>query len=113
MSKLKSSDGNVQDTHDENPSGGGSLDIIRSLLGGSLQKTPGTEVAYDIDSTSYSVVKYSWDHKEKIYGEDAFIHHSVWPNNEDYVSLVNKPRDMIGLGALDDSIISSDFPDDK
>ena len=61
MSKIKYSAGSVAAIHDENPSGGGCLDIIRSLLGGSLQKTPGTEVAYDIDPTSYSGEQYSWD----------------------------------------------------
>ena len=52
MSKLKYSAGNVAATHYDNPSGGGSLDIMGSMFMGSVQKTPGTEVADDIESTS-------------------------------------------------------------
>ena len=48
-----------------------------------------------------------------MYGKDAFVSQSVWSDNEDDVSLGNKPRDMMGLDALADNIISADFTDDN
>ena len=49
----------------------------------------------------------------KRYGEDTFIYQSVWSNNEYDVSLGNKPRDVMGIGALAENIISAKFPDDN
>ena len=48
-----------------------------------------------------------------MYGKDAFVSQSVWSDNEDDVSLGNKPRDMMGLDALADNIISAEFTDDN
>ena len=47
-----------------------------------------------------------------MYWEDAFVCQSVWSNNEDDVSLGNKPRDTMGLDKLDENIISDEFPGD-
>ena len=55
MSKLKSSAGNFVAAYDENPPGGEILHLMKILFWGSVHKTPGTEIAYNRDSTSYSV----------------------------------------------------------
>ena len=47
MSKLKYFAGHVATTHDENPAGGGRLNMTGILFLGSVQKTPGTEVTDD------------------------------------------------------------------
>ena len=36
----------------------------------------------------------------------------MWSDNEDYVSLDNKPRDVMGLDAIYENIISAESPDD-
>ena len=41
-----------------------------------------------------------------------FICQSLWSSNEDDVSLVNKPRYVMGLHAFSDNIISAKIPDD-
>ena len=76
-----------------------------------MYKTPGTEVIDNRNSTSYSGAESSWAPSEK-YGGETFVHQSVWSDNEYDVSFGNKPRDVIGLDALDDNIISDNFPDD-
>ena len=48
----------------------------------------------------------------KMYGEDKFVCQSVWSNTEDYVTLSNKPYDLMGLEALPDNIISDYFSGD-
>ena len=48
-----------------------------------------------------------------MYGKDTFVFHSVWSYNEDDVSLDNKPRDVMGLEALADNIVSAEPPDDN
>ena len=37
----------------------------------------------------------------------------MWSNNEDGMSLFNKPSGVIGLYALSDKIVSAEFPDDN
>ena len=37
----------------------------------------------------------------------------MWSSNEDYVFLGNKSRDIMGLDAISDNIISDEFPDDN
>ena len=58
MSKLKYSTGNFAATHDENPPGGRSLNLMGSLFLVSVQETPGTEVAHGRDSNYYSGTEY-------------------------------------------------------
>ena len=36
----------------------------------------------------------------------------MWSDNEDDVFLGNKPRDVMGIDALADNVISAKFPDD-
>ena len=49
-----------------------------------------------------------------MYGEYVFVYQSVRFDNENDVLLGNKPRDMMGLDALADNIISAEFfNDDK
>ena len=55
----------------------------------SLQKTPGTDIANDRDSTSYSGAKYSWIPTENMYGKDMLVCQSVWSYNE-YDMLLGK-----------------------
>ena len=47
-----------------------------------------------------------------MYGGASFVHQWVWPNNEDDVSLDNKPCGVMGIDALTDNIISAEYPDD-
>ena len=65
-----------------------------------MHKTPGTGVADDIDSTSYSGAEHSCTRTEKMIGKDVFVRLSVWSNKEDDMSLGNKPHDVMGLDAL-------------
>ena len=113
MSNLKYSSGNIAAVRDENLPSGGKLHIMGSLFFVSVHKNPGNEVAHDRDSTSYSGSEYSCTRTEKIYGEDAFVHQPVWYDNEDDVSLGNKPCDLMGLDELSDNITSSKFTDDN
>ena len=110
--KLKYSAGNVAATHDDNPPGGRILYLMGSLFWGSVQKTAGTEVVDNRDSNSYSGAEYSWSPTEKMYGEDIFGSQVVWSDNEDGMSLGNKPCDVMGLDAVYDNIISDEFSDD-
>ena len=112
MSKLKYSAGNIAATNDENPTGGGSLNLMGSLFLVSAQKNPGTGVSDDRNSTSYSGAEYSWEPIENMYGEDTFIRHSVWSENEDDVYLGNKLRDVMVIDSLAENIIPAEFPDD-
>ena len=73
MINIKSYAGNVAAIHDENPPDGGSLHLTGSLFLGSVQKIAVIEVAYDMESTSYSGAEYSWDPTENMYGEDKFV----------------------------------------
>ena len=59
MSKLKYSAGNVVATNDEISPGRGTLHLMVSVFLVSVQKTPGTEVVNERDSTSYSGAEYS------------------------------------------------------
>ena len=36
----------------------------------------------------------------------------MWSDNEDDLFLGNKPRDVMGIDALADNVISAKFPDD-
>ena len=47
-----------------------------------------------------------------MYGEDTLVPRSVWSDNKDGVFLDNKPLELMGLGALDDKIISAESPDE-
>ena len=58
MSKIRSSAGNLVTAQYENHSGGGSLYLMGSLFGVSVQKTSGTEVVENRESTYYSGAKY-------------------------------------------------------
>ena len=68
MIDINYSSGNVAVTHDDKPPDGGSLHLTGSMFFGSVQKTPGTEVADTRDSTSYCGTEYSWYPIEHIYG---------------------------------------------
>ena len=70
--KIKYSAGHIAATRDENPPGGGGLLLMGIVLGGSVQKTPGTEVTLDSTGdrtlTSYSATESSWASTRERYG---------------------------------------------
>ena len=74
---------------------------MRSLFWVSVQKTPGNEVTYDRNSTSYSGAELSLTPTEIFYGVYMFVHQPVWSDNEYDVSLGNKTCDVMGLDAFD------------
>ena len=78
----------------------------------SLQKTPGTDIEDDRDSTSYSGAEYSLIPTENMYGKDMLVRQSVWYYIEYDMLLGKKSCDVMVLYALDDNIISSEFTDE-
>ena len=66
-----------------------------------MQKTFGTDVVSNpIDYrklTSYYGEEFPRLYTGEIYGEDKFVHQSMWSHDEYYMSLGNTPHDVVSL----------------
>ena len=111
MSKLKYYDGHVAATPDANPPWWRKLASDGNFL--VYQCIKPLVLRLQITETQLlTLVQNPHGHLQKKYGGETFVHQSVWSDNEYDVSFGNNPRDVIGLDALDDNIISEKFPDD-